>query len=271
MKLKDIIIVILGIIVALPYIIPFYWMILASFRNAADAQEPILIPLVQTLNNYYIVWTTGDFPRWYLNSLIVSLVTTFLSVAISALAGYAFARLHFPFRDTIFILFLGTLMIPFSITIIPNYILILKLGWVNTYQGIIVPQLAYVVGIFLMREFFKQIPYELDEAAILDGANPLKAFLYVDLPLAKPALSAVAIYSFISSWNNFLWPLIVAQTSNMFTIPLGLNYFKTANGAAIEWNYLMAATTLSIIPTIIIYIIFQKYFIRGITTTGVKG
>jgi|BEDMetMinimDraft_2_1075160.scaffolds.fasta_scaffold04445_3 multiple sugar transport system permease protein len=269
-KLSTLAILMLGALIALPYLIPFYWMVLASFRDAATAQEPLLAPVVQTVENYVVVLNTQGFLRWYFNSLVISILTTLISVTISAISGYAFARLDFPMRDKLFLLLLGTLMIPFPITIVPNFILILKLGWVNTYQGIIVPTLAYVVGVFLMREFFKTIPYEVEEAAVLDGATPWDIFFRIMIPLARPALSAVAIYTFVSAWNNFLWPLIVAQTSDMFTVPVGLNFFKTANGQAIEWNYLMAGTTLSIIPTIVIYAVFQRYFIRGIAFTGVK-
>jgi multiple sugar transport system permease protein len=270
LKPKNLALLVLSFVLAIPYVIPFYWMVLASFRDAAMSQQPILYPFIQTLSNYVYVIKTSGFLTWYANSLLISVVTTTLSVFISALSGYAFSRISFALRDQLFLLVLGTLMIPFPITIVPNFILILKLHWVNTYQGIIVPSLAFVVGIFLMREFFKTIPYELEEAAILDGATPFNAFLKVSLPLAKPALSAVAIYTFISVWNNFLWPLIVAQTPNMFTIPVGLNFFKTANGQAIEWNYLTAATTLAIIPTILVYAIFQRYFIKGIALTGIK-
>ncbi len=265
------------VVLAIIYFIPFYWMILKSFRLSIFAGFPVdLNPFSRTsisnfISNFNYVWGFGNFPIWYLNSIFVSAVVVVSSVFIGALAGYAFARLDFPGRNILFYAVLATLMIPFPVITISEYVFMVKLGWINTYQGLMLPQIASAVNVYLMRQYFLTIPSEIEDAAKIDGLRPGQIFFRISAPLAKPAFAASAIFTFISSWNNFIWPLFEIQTTGMYTLPLALNFFKGANGTQIYWNDMMLATTISLIPTFIIYVIFERFFIQGISLTGTKG
>jgi len=260
------------VLIAIIYFIPFYWMILKSFRESIFPHfPPNLLPLVDTISNYIYVWRFGAFPLWYLNSVIIAITTTAGSVFIGALAGYAFARLEFKGRDVLFYIVLATLMIPFPVITVAEYIMMVDIHWVNTYQAVIIPSMVSAVNIFLMRQYFTTIPTEVEEAARIDGLKTHQIFLRIAAPLAKPAFAAAAIYTFLSAWNSFLWPLFVLQTPNHFTLPLAINFFKGANGVQIYWNQMTAAEVLSLLPTLIIYIVFERYFIRGIAINVNKG
>ncbi|MBX8638477.1 MAG: carbohydrate ABC transporter permease [Thermoplasmata archaeon] len=265
------------ITVAIVYVIPFYWMVLKASRNSILANfPPDLNPFSRTsvnnfISNIHQVWGFGSFPTWYFNSILVSSIVVTSSVMVGAMAGYAFARLKFRGRDVLFYVVLGTLMIPFPVILIASYVFMVDIGWINTYQGLILPQIASAVNVFLMRQYFLTIPSEIEDAAKIDGLRPWQIFYRISAPLAKPAFAASAIYTFIGSWNNFLWPLLEAQTVNYWTIPLALNFFKGANGTQIYWNQMMTADILALIPTFIIYMIFERYFIQGISLTGTKG
>jgi len=276
-RLKRLLLSVVMILVAIVYVMPFYWMILKAFRNSIFANFPPDMNLLSRTSfynfavNFKLVWGFGSFPMWYFNSLFVSAIVVPASVLVGAMAGYAFARLKFRGSNILFYAVLGTLMIPFPVILIASYVFMIDIGWINTYQGLILPQIASAVNVFLMRQYFLTIPSEVEDAAKIDGLRPWQIFYRIAAPLAKPAFAASAIYSFISSWNNFLWPLLEAQTTNLWTLPLALNFFKGANGVQIYWNQMMVADILALIPTFLIFVIFERYFIQGISLSGTKG
>lgn len=256
------------------YLFPFYWMFLEAFRNSIFVSfPPDLNPLSGTglhyfISNFSAVWNLGMFPRWYFNSVLVAMVVIFGSVSIAALAGYAFARLNFRGRNVLFYLVLATLMIPFPVVSISSYLFMLKLGWISTYQGLIAPQIASALDVFIMRQYFMTIPKEMEDAAKVDGLSTFQIFYKIGLPMAKPAIAASFIFTFIGSWNNFLWPLMEVQNQGLFTLPLVLNFFKGAGGTQIIWNQMMMAVLLTLIPTLIIYAILERYMVEGISLSG---
>ncbi len=268
---RDILIYGVSIILAIIYLVPFYWTVLKAFRNSIFANfPPDMNPLSKTslayfLTNLKTVWGFGDFPLWYLNSVVVSVAVVAGSVFVGSLAGYAFARLKFPGRDLLFYAVLATLMIPFPVISIASYVFMLDIHWLSTYQGLIFPQIASALDVFIMRQYFMTIPEEVEFAAKIDGLKPWQIFFKVSAPMAAPAIAAATIFSFISSWNNFLWPLMEVHSLNLFTLPLVLNFFKGANGTQIYWNQMMTVNILTIIPTVVIFALFEKYFIRGIS------
>jgi multiple sugar transport system permease protein len=258
---------------ALTTALPFVWMFLSSFKGTADiAAIPLRwLPSKWRFENYRVVWEIMPFGRFYLNSMIIACTQTLGVLLTASLGAYGFSRINFFGRDVVFFLYLSTLMIPGWVTIIPVYIIIAKLGWVNTYQGLIVPGLTSAFGTFLLRQFFLSIPVDLEEAALIDGANRFQIYARIALPLARPALLTVGLMTFMGSWNNLLWPLLIAQDEKMQTLPLGLARLAIMRGwVSIEWGPLMAATLLSILPILIIYAMLQGYFIRGIALSGLK-
>ncbi len=185
------------------------------------------------------------------------------------MAAYAFARLKFKGRDIIFLIYLATLMVPFQVTMIPVFIVMKKLGWINTYQSLILPSVFNAFGVFLLRQFFLTIPTDLEKAAFIDGASHFTVYLKIILPLSKPALATLGIFSFMASWNSFLWPLIVVRDLERMTLPLGL---AIMHGRWVsEWNLIMAGNVISIIPMLMVFILFQKYFLKGLVLSGIKG
>lgn len=265
---------VLIIILAAVYMFPFYWMMLESFRHSGFVSfPPNLNPFSGTsvanlFTNFHSVWNIGSFPIWYFNSIFVSMVVILGGVAIGAIAGYAFARLHFRGRNLLFYIVLSTLMIPFPVVSISSYLFMLKLGWISTYQGLMAPQIASALTVFLMRQYFLTIPKEVEDAAKVDGLTTWQIFYRIALPMARPAVAASFIFLFIGSWNNFLWPLMESQNTAMFTLPLALNFFKGAGGQQIIWNQMMTAVLLTMIPTLIIYAILEKYMVEGISLSG---
>ena len=253
--------------------VPFLWMILGSFKSHADfGQIPMLwLPSKWLTSNYTEVFKLMPFTRMYLNSIIVAFSVTLGVLITSALAAYSFARIPFRGREVVFLLYLGTITIPAWVTLIPMFIIIKNLGWLNTYQGLIVPGLTNAMSTFLLRQFFLSIPKDLEDAAFIDGAGRLAIFGRIILPLAKPALLTVGLMSFMGNWNSMLWPLIIMSKPEMQTIPLGLARLALSTGwVRIEWGPLMAANLLAILPIAIIYAFLQDYFIRGISTSGLK-
>jgi len=258
---------------ALLQFIPFIWALSASFKNGAEIQTslsfpPRFIPNSPTFQNYIDIFTIVPFGTWYLNSFIVAVITTLLTLFFSSTSGYAFARIPFPGRDIIFWAIIGTMAIPGVITIVPIYILLKSLGLTDTMQGLIIPFMVTSFGIFLMRQFFTSIPAELEEAARVDGAGRIRTFVQIVLPLARPALSALTIFTFMGRWNDFLMPLIIIGKSELFTLPLGMSTFRGQYKT--DWNLLMSGSILVMIPIVILYIAFQRFFIQGISTTGMK-
>jgi multiple sugar transport system permease protein len=251
--------------------LPFAWALSASFKSL---QEIItggmnFIPHHFTLDNYKNIFLKEPlFGRWLLNSIFVAICTTGFNILFNSMAGYALARIRFPGNKIWFFLILAVLMIPGQITLIPSFLILKNLGWLNSYQGLIIPNAVNATFIFMMRQFFMNFPKELEEAAALDGLSRWEMFLTIVLPLAKPALAAQAIFIFMGAWNNFLMPLIVLSDKEMFTLPLGLNTFK---GQYISyWNYIMAASMVLTLPALAIYAFFNRYFIQGVTFTGGK-
>jgi multiple sugar transport system permease protein len=253
-------------------LIPFLWAISASFKPLAEltSEQFNWIPQQFTLENYRQIFEREPlFGRWVFNSLLIGVSVTLLNLLFNSMAGYALARLNFAGRRFWFFLILAVLAVPVQVTLIPTFLILKLLGWLNSYQGMVVPGMVNATFIFMMRQFFVNFPKELEEAAALDGLNPFQIFWYIVLPLAKPALAAQAIFVFMGSWNNFLLPVVILFDPEMFTLPLGLNTFK---GQYISyWNYIMAASVVFTVPVLMLYIFFNRYFIRGVTFTGTKG
>ncbi|MGM3308294.1 carbohydrate ABC transporter permease [Anabaena sp. WFMT] len=259
-------------IYALITLIPFLWALSASFKPLSEiiSGEPNFIPQNFTLDNYkQIFFQEPLFFRWLFNSIAIALSVTLLNLILNSMAGYALARLRFVGKRFWFFLILAVLAVPTQITLIPTFLILKALGWLNSYQGMIVPSMVNATFIFMMRQFFVNFPQELEEAAQLDGFNTWEIFRDVVLPLAKPALAAQTVFVFMGSWNNFILPLVILFDPEMFTLPLGLNSFK---GQYISyWNYIMAASMIFTLPAVGIYAFFNRYFIQGVTFTGGKG
>ncbi|AGB41747.1 ABC-type sugar transport system, permease component [Halobacteroides halobius DSM 5150] len=256
---------------ALLYLGPFLWTLSSSFKHAdAVFDWPFhLIPKDPTLQNYVKVFTTVPYGRWLFNSAFVTLTIVVSNLFLSSLAGYAFARIDFPGRDIIFMGLLGTMMIPGPVTIVPVFSLMSMLEWVNTYKALIFPGITGAFGIFLMRQFFQSIPMSLEDAARIDGLGRFGIWWRIVMPLAKPALGALTIFTFMGQWNNFMWPFLLTSTEDMFTLTVGMNAFKGQYRTL--WNLVLTGSVLMAIPVIIVFIIFQNYFIKGVSFSGIKG
>ena len=253
-------------------LLPFAWAFSASFKSLAEiaAGGLNLLPEHLTLKNYQTIFTQEPlFSRWLMNSAIAAISVTLLNLLFNSMAGYALARIRFPGNQFWFFLILAVLMVPGQITLLPKFLILKSLGWLNTYQGLIVPSAVNATFIFMMRQFFINFPKELEEAAALDGLGRFGTFFQIVLPLAKPALAAQTIFVFMGSWNEFLMPLVILSDPEMFTLPLGLNAFK---GQYISyWNYIMAASMIFTLPALAVYAFFNRYFIQGVAFTGGKG
>lgn len=262
------------IIVALALVVftgPFLWSLSLSFQQPGDVFEwPIrFIPDPATLSNYQRLFTEIGFPRWLFNSALIALIVTASNLFLDALAGYAFARLRFPGRDWLFLALLATLMVPNHVTLVPKFMALNALGMINSYPGLIFPNLVQVFGIFLMRQYFLSMPRELEEAASLDGCTPFQCFHRIILPNAKAPLAALGIYSFQGNWNEFLWPVIVTTTPEMYTLPVGMAMFRYEY--QVEWTMLMAGAVLIALPMLVIFLSFQRLFLQSQWGGAVKG
>ncbi|MEM8601768.1 MAG: carbohydrate ABC transporter permease [Bacteroidota bacterium] len=253
------------------FTLPFIWSISISFQPPGDVFSwPIqLLPDPATLENYKRLWTEIPFPRWLGNSLLIVVIVTASNLFFDALAGYAFARMRFPGRNLLFYAFLATIMIPGHVTLVPKFMLLNAFGLINSYPGLIMPSLVQVFGIFLMKQFFESLPKELEEAARIDGCSRFQTFWRVVLPVSRPALVALGIYTFQGNWNDFLWPVIVTTTPDMYTLPLGMAMFRYE--FQVEWTMLMAGSITIALPMLIIFLTFQRLFIQGAATSGLKG
>ena len=259
------------VIAALVALTPFFWMISTSLKTRAQvfAYPPTLLPAELHWENYTDVFTAFPFARYALNTAFIAVTVTFFQTLTAAMAAYAFARLHFPWRDKIFLLYLGTLMVPALVTLIPSYILMTDrfLGWIDTYWALIVPaSLGGAFNTFLLRQFMLTLASELEDAARIDGASPIGIFFRIVLPLSRPALAVVAVFTFMGMWNDFLWPLLMINTPEKQTLTLGLAAMQGRWGT--RWPELMAGTLMSVIPIIILLIFFQRYFEEGIALSG---
>ena len=256
-----------GLVLAL---VPLIWMVAGSFRTEQDlfAHPAALLPHQWTLHGYQGVWDQLPFLRLLGNSVVFAGVTTVLTLLFDSMCAYALARLDFRGRTLAFWLVLVTLMVPFQVTLIPVFVELFHLGWLDTYQGLIVPRATSAFGIFLFRQFFLSIPKELDEAARIDGAGHLRIYWRVILPLAKPAIATVALLNFTSLWNDLLWPLVVSSSPDMQTLPAGLALFGGQH--VTDHAVLLAGAVISLLPIAVAFFLAQRYFVAGISTSGLK-
>lgn len=256
---------------ALTMIVPFVWMAITSLKDLSQVflVPPTWIPHPAVWANYPNSLTALPFGHAYWNSAYIAAIVVTSQLLTCSMAGYAFARINFPFRNGLFILFLATLMVPQQVTIIPLYLVMRQLGWVNTHLSIIVPPALFsAFGVFLLRQFIKSLPEELEESAILDGANRWRVYWQIILPLIKAPLAALAIFSFLAQWNSFFIPNIFLSTPEKMTVPLLLNQFR---GLYItDWTLMMAAATIAVIPVLVVFLIGQNYIIEGVALTGLK-
>jgi multiple sugar transport system permease protein len=256
---------------ALLMMFPFIWMVSTSFQSAGAllVPPPRLIPSPIETGNYAEVATAFPLGRFLLNSVGVAGISTVLQLLTSSMAAYAFARLTFRGRDALFLLYIATLMVPLQVTILPLFVEMKYLGQVDSYAGLILPSIASAFGTFLLRQAFLSLPRELEEAAFIDGAGHFAVFRRIVVPLALPALATFGIFAFMASWNSFLWPLIIVNSPDLMTLPVGLSNLQGRYATA--WNLLMAGSTVAVVPILIVYLVGQKYVIRGVTLTGLKG
>jgi multiple sugar transport system permease protein len=259
------------VVIALSMLIPFLWMLSTSLMTDLEVYQfpPRFIPSVLRWSNFAEAMTLQPFGRFFLNTMIVAAASVIGQLVFCSMAAYAFARLQFRWRDKIFALYLATMMIPAIVTIIPAFLIINTFGWINTYWALFTPTLSSVWGIFLLRQFFLTIPRDLEDAARVDGASEFTIFWKVILPLSKPALATLAIFAFMASWKDFLWPLIVTNRLDMRTVEVGIANFS--NLYTTDWPHQMAAAVIVMLPIVIVFILAQKYFVKGITMTGLKG
>lgn len=257
---------------AVTMIVPFLWMILTSLKPAPELVDFAFLPKNPTLDNYRNVLTTSSFGRWYVNSLLVAIISTVSVAFFDSLVGYTLAKYAFPGKVIIFIGILATLMVPTEMLIIPWYTMSVAWGWhvgLMQYWGIAFPGVITAVGIFLMRQFFEGVPDELLDAARIDGMHEFGIFWRVAVPLVKPAVAALCIFNFIGNWNAYLWPLIIASGRQFYTLPVGLSFFR--GESTTQWEKIMTGASLATVPLLIVFILFQRQIIKGIALTGLKG
>jgi multiple sugar transport system permease protein len=256
---------------AITMVIPFLWMLHTSTMPTYEAYKypPVLIPSRRAWENYPLALAMLPFGRLYLNSLFVAGSITIAQLITCSLGAFAFARIRFPGREALFLLYLATMMVPFEVTLIPNFILIRQLGWIDSYAALIVPFIFSAYGTFLLRQYFLGIPRDLDDAAKMDGASYFTIYRRIYLPLSGPALATLGVFVFLFFWNSLFWPLVVTNSMEMRTVPYGLAMF--VGREIVQWNLMMAATTVAVVPTLIVFLLAQRYFVQGITLTGIKG
>lgn len=251
--------------------LPFWWTLTTSLSNNPTAATVTFVPAEVTVDNFLTLWEREDIMlvRWFVNTVVFAGAVTLFNLTFDSLAGYALSKIDFWGRDKLFLGFISTMMIPGMVTLIPVYLLLVELGWTNTFQGLVAPLAANPFGIFLLRQHFKSLPSSLGEAARIDGCNEFQTFYKVYLPLAKPALATLGIFTFMGAWNNFQWPLILANESEMYTLPIAL--FAVRNQYFAEWGLMMAAALIIVAPVIVVFLAAQDYFIRGMSLSGMKG
>lgn len=283
--LPRILLLLLMLFICAIVLLPFLIMVFTSLKDNAEILSPAftLLPKEWRFSNYAAAMATSDWGRYFANSAFVTLVSVAVSLVINSLAGYAFARLNFKGRDTLFLLALVGMMIPPQVTMLPNFVVMSAFpfaggnnafgqggsGLINTYAGLIAPYIAGAFGVFLFRQFFLNFPRSLDDAAKIDGLTRFGAFTRIYVPLSKTIFATLIVFKTTSTWNDYTWPLIIAGKRSIWTVQLALSVFK--DEFVTQWNYLMAATTLITLPLIVLYIFMQKYFVEGIVATGIKG
>jgi ABC-type glycerol-3-phosphate transport system permease component len=251
---------------------PFLWMFLTTFKTEAEvfALPPTLLPASFQFDNYIYIWNSlGNFPRFLFNSVFVTLAVVLLNLFFDSLAAFAFAKLKFPGRDALFSIFLVTMLVPGQVLLIELYRIVQKLGWIDSYQALIFPSAISAFGIFLIWQYMKNIPDDFIEAARIEGAGDFTIFWKIYMPLSAPAMAVLAIFTYIGTWNDFLWPLIVTNSDELRTLVVGLALMQGNN--VMSWTWLMTGAFISVAPVILFYVLAQKYFIAGLTAGGVKG
>ena len=257
-------------LVAVTMLVPFLWMLSGSLMTEADIlQSNWSLPNPPMWSNYREVVTRIPFMNFYWNTAKITVVSTIIQLVVCSLAAYAFARLEFRGRDLLFLVYLSTMMIPSQVTMIPQYVLMSRFGLINTHTALIILRATSVFGIFMLRQFFLQLPMALSESARIDGCGEFRIFLQIVLPLSKAVIATLTVFSFLGAWNDFMTPLIYLTTKERYTLQIGIRYFQQQYGT--EYTLIMAATTMSLIPIVILYLFCQRYFIAGIATTGIKG
>jgi multiple sugar transport system permease protein len=269
----DIFAIIGATIIGVIFATPFLWMVSSSLKDISEIYgfPPKFIPESFKWSNYVDAWRALPFKTFFLNSIIVSSLTTFGAVLSCSLAGYSFARLRYPGRDKIFLAYLATMMIPFPVLMVPLFVIMKNLGLVDTLWSLILPAIFTPAGTFLMRQFILTLPRELEEAARVDGCGFFGVYWRIVLPLMKPVIATLAIFTFLGSWNEFLWPLISISSIDHKTLPLGLTMFQSRIAGRTPWNQVMASATFTIVPVLVLFVLGQKYYVKGIVTTGLKG
>lgn len=252
-------------------IFPFIWMIAGSFKTNAEIRSAptTLLPQAPTLDNYTQLFGRLDFATFFTNSIVVAVFVTLGNIVFSSMVGYALAKLEFAGKRALFLVVLGTLMVPGVVTFVPLFVLTSNLGLVNSYPGLILPFLITPVGVFLMRQFISTLPDELIEAARIDGASEWGIFWRVIMPLCGPAIATLTILTFLASWNNFLWPLVVATSERMYTLPVALALYSVGQNAA-QYGLMMAGAVVVVVPVLAVFVVLQRYFVQGIALTGIK-
>ncbi len=261
--------VILLAVIGIFMLFPFVWMLATSFKQGADVYNLSIFPQNPSLANYKRLLSRSIFPWWFMNSIIVGFSVTASVLFFDSLVGFALSKYNFRGKKVVFLMILSTMMIPTEMLVIPWYLMANNLHWVDTYWGVMFPGMMSGFGTFLMRQFFMGIPDDLLDAGRIDGLNEFRIWWKIGMPLVRPALSALAIFSFIGNWNAFMWPLIVSNKVKMFTLPVGLSFFNGEFQS--QWEMVMTGASVATIPVFIIFLLFQRQIIQGIALTGVKG
>lgn len=254
-------------------VLPFVWMLSTSLKEQQYilSATPQLIPDPISFESYTKLANRIDLTRVIFNSVFVAVAGTVGQIIVAAMAAYAFSRMEWRGRDSIFLLYLSTMMIPAVVLVIPQFILIRSFGWMNSYTALIIPSLFSAFGTFLLRQSFKTIPKDFEEAAFVDGANHFVIFWRIDLPLVKPALATLAVFAFMGLWNSYLWPLFVARRDEMMTLPVVLANLQAGPRALTEWNMIMAGAIITVLPILLTYMVAQRWFVQGFVSSGIKG
>ncbi|MEL6604551.1 MAG: carbohydrate ABC transporter permease [Cyanobacteria bacterium J06614_10] len=258
--------------IALIMLLPLLWLVSTAFKGPMENLfqfPPQFLPESPTLGNFTKVWQTNPFGRYFFNSTLIAVITVALNLILCSLAAYPLARLNFKGRELLFSLIVSTILIPFQIVMIPLYILTVQLGLTNTYLGAIFPSIASAFGIFLMRQAFQSVPKELEEAARIDGCTELGIWWHIMLPSVRPALVTLAIFVFIGSWSDFLWPLLILDRPEYYTLPLGVA--RLAGSFSLDWRLIAAGSVISIVPIVLFFVAAQRYIVPSETGSGVKG
>jgi len=252
--------------------LPVYWMVIGAFKNTVEVYRipPTWLPLEPTLANFGKAWNSAPFGRYYINTLITTIFGSGFEIFFAVTSAYAFVYLRFPKKNWLFLILLAALMVPGQVTILPNYLTVAQLGWINTYLGIIVPGASVAYGTFLLRQYYRTLPLDILDAAKVDGADHLRTLWSIILPLAKPAIVSFGLLSVVAKWNDFLWPLLVTNTREMRVLPIGIYWLLVEEGT-IDWGVVMAGTLFVVLPVVIIFLYAQRYIVEGIAAGAVKG